>query len=637
MAENKMFQEALDAIKQGQRSRARDLLTRLLRTDSSKVDYWLWMSTVVDTPNEKIFCLESALKADPDNEAAQRGLIILGARRGSPNTPPVPPIRRKWAEELEKALEPPKTLIQRIWENPVLRILSFLGVTAAFVGLIALAIFGVRKGAEGLLIRVTPFPTRTMGITATPTTTRTPVVRSPTPTFIGPTPLWMFLKETYTPVPLYVNTPHPVIEAYRVAMRSYERGDYTRMLDFMKQASEADPNSVDFYYYQGEAYRLMSDYENAIKSYEQALESNPSFAPAYLGRAKATLIDSPNADVTVDLGKAIEFDPNLVDAYLERAAYSIRAGEPETALEDLSIVEGLFPQSPLLYMLRAQSNLLLGDNVAALQNAQQAYDLDQTLLPAYITLARASLANDLPEDAAKYAEIYLRYEPEDSDGWLMIGIAHLQEEEYPKALEALDKAIDLKEDNYEAYRYRGKVHMAMGQAQEAVNDFVVIVQRTPSNFQYTFDLADALWKAERLTDAYRTFNSAEQLATEDKQLAAVYYYRAQVAEQALNLLEAKEDWGLLLALPEEAVPAEWRTHAQERWDSLHPPTATLTSTATKAPTVTPTPTASPPPTVTPTPTPSPTPTASPTPTPTRTPRPTHTPTRTPSPTRTQPT
>jgi tetratricopeptide (TPR) repeat protein len=507
----------------------------------------------------------------------------------------------------------------------VLRLLSFLGVTVVFVSLIALAIFGVRKGAESLFIRVTPFPTKTMGITATPTTTRTPVVRSPTPTFIGPTPLWMFLDETYTPVPLYVNTPHPVIEAYRVAMRSYGRGDFPRMLDFMKQASEADPNSVDFYYYQGEAYRLMEDYENAIASYEKALEINPAFAPAYLGRALATLGDSPNSDVTADLDSAIEYDPNMVDTYLERAAYSIRLGEAESALEDLTTVESLFPQSPRLYMLRSQANLLIGDNEAALENAQQAYDLDQTLLPVYITLARALLANDQPEDAAYYAEIYLRYEPESADGWIMLGISHLQKEEYSEALEALDKAIALNEEAFEAYRYRGLVHMAMGEYQEAVNDFVIIVQRTPSNFQYTFDLGDALWKAERLTDAYRTFTSAEQLAADDTQLAQVYYYRAQVAEQALNLLEAKEDWGLLLGLPEEAMPEEWRAFAQQRWDSLHPPTATPTSTATKVPTVTPTPTASPSPTPTASPTITPTPTRTPTPTPSRTPTPTRTP------------
>jgi tetratricopeptide (TPR) repeat protein len=625
MADNKMFQEALEAINQGQRSRARDLLTRLLRSDSSNVDYWLWMSTVVDTPNEKIFCLESALKADPNNEAARRGLIILGARQGDPNTPPAQLIRRKWAEELDKALEPPKTVLQRIWENPILRLVSIVGLAVVLVSLVALAVFGVRKGAEALFIRVTPFPTRTLMATMTPTTTRTPVVRSPTPTYIGPTPLWMFLEETYTPVPVYVNTPHPIIEAYRVAMRSYERGDYARMLDFMKQASEADPNSADFYYYQGEAHRLMGDFESAIEAYEQAMEINQGFAPAYLGRARATLGNSPQADVTADLGKAIETDPSLVDAYLERADYYLRNEQPEAALEDLAIVEGLFPQSPLLYVLLAEANLLAEDNESALQNAQKAYDLDRTLLPAYLTLARASLANGLPDEAYENAEIYLRYAPTDADGWLVIGMAHMLKEQYAEAIEALDKAISVDEENNNAYYSRGKALLEMDRAQEAVNDFVIIVQREPSNFEYTFQLAFALWKAERLTDAYRTFRSAEQLATDDNQRALVYYYRAQVAEQALNLLEAKEDWGLLLALPDEAVPEDWRAFAQERWDSLHPPTATLTSTATKVPTVTPTPTPSPSPTVTPTPTATTTPTPSPTPTPSRTPTPTRTP------------
>ena len=36
MAQEKMYQEALDAIQKGQHARAKDLLTRLLRSDSSE-------------------------------------------------------------------------------------------------------------------------------------------------------------------------------------------------------------------------------------------------------------------------------------------------------------------------------------------------------------------------------------------------------------------------------------------------------------------------------------------------------------------------------------------------------------------------------------------------------------------------
>ena len=65
----------------GDRARARDLLSRLLRTDSANVEYWVWMSAVVDTDRERIYCLESALQARPDQPCRVRGLVILGARK----------------------------------------------------------------------------------------------------------------------------------------------------------------------------------------------------------------------------------------------------------------------------------------------------------------------------------------------------------------------------------------------------------------------------------------------------------------------------------------------------------------------------------------------------------------------------
>src|SRR4030065_2161224 len=99
MAEEKMYNAALEAIDQGQTARARDLFTRLLRSNSSKAEYWLWMSTLVETNKERIYCLESALRADPDNEAARRGLIILGARQAGDDVTPVPPLPRPCEKE----------------------------------------------------------------------------------------------------------------------------------------------------------------------------------------------------------------------------------------------------------------------------------------------------------------------------------------------------------------------------------------------------------------------------------------------------------------------------------------------------------------------------------------------------------
>jgi hypothetical protein len=258
MAQEKMYKAALEAIDQGQTARARDLFTRLLRADSSKAEYWLWMSTLVDTDQERIYCLESALRVDPDNEAAKRGLIILGARQADDEVKPVPTIRRHWEKALQDVVEPPKSFLRRIWANRIFRLATGMGAILLVVAVILLVVSQPRSEPEQVVIyKVSPFPTKTYTPSITPTITRTMVVRTRTPTVIGPTPLWMFLSETYTPVPIYVDTPHPVIEAYRAGIRAYEKSDWKSLLEFMDQAIRIDSTSPDLYYYRGEAFRLL--------------------------------------------------------------------------------------------------------------------------------------------------------------------------------------------------------------------------------------------------------------------------------------------------------------------------------------------------------------------------------------------
>src|SRR3989338_1731291 len=92
-----MFKQAVEAAKAGQRNRAKDLLTRLIRADAKNVDYWLWMSAVVDTEKEQIYCLQNALKIDPNSIAARRGMVVLGALK--PEEAALPPAQQ--LEELD--------------------------------------------------------------------------------------------------------------------------------------------------------------------------------------------------------------------------------------------------------------------------------------------------------------------------------------------------------------------------------------------------------------------------------------------------------------------------------------------------------------------------------------------------------
>lgn len=590
MAQEKMFKAALEAIDQGQTARARDLFTRLLRADSSKAEYWLWMSTLVETEQERIYCLESALRTDPDNEAAKRGLIILGARQADKDVTPAPVVRRHWEKSLEDVVEPRQPLFRRIWGTPVLRIASILLAAVIVGGLILGSIYGLRQQPEQLPIyMVSPFPTRTPEPTITPTPTRTPVFLTPSPTVLGPTPLWMYLTETYTPIPLYVNTPHPMIEAYRAAIRSYERADWTSMLDFIDQAVTAEPNSPDLYYYQGEAFRLMGDYQDAVVAYGNAIKTNPRFSPAYLGRALAYEKINPKADIEGELSYAIEYDQYNVDAYLERARIRINNHNPEGALEDLNLAEALFPNHFMVYVLRARAYLQLNDITTAMVNALTGYELDKTSLPAYYSMALVYLANHELQQSIHYIDIYLVFIKDDAYAWAVKAQAEYENGNLDEALNACEQGIAVNDEYAPSWYYRGLIHLDQGDAHTAVNDFVYAVNLDLLNFDYSVALGKALWADDRLTQAIRQFDSAEPLANTDNQRAVVYYYRAQMYEQDNSLTQALQDWESLLALPPDQVPPDWLVFAHEHVDILNPPTPTETPTSTLVPTETPTP------------------------------------------------
>src|SRR5512134_183449 len=143
MADNDaVFQEAVEALRAGNKNRARELLTGLLKTDQNNATYWVWMSATVDTTKERIYCLQTALKLDPENAAAKRGLILHGALPPDETIQPFPVNRpRTWEEKLLLAYEKPKP---KGWEairsSPAIRL---GGMIVLGIVLIGAAVFGL--------------------------------------------------------------------------------------------------------------------------------------------------------------------------------------------------------------------------------------------------------------------------------------------------------------------------------------------------------------------------------------------------------------------------------------------------------------------------------------------------------------
>lgn len=75
-----LYQRGLAAARGGQKRLAAVLLTRSVQLDPQNERAWLWLSGVLDNPRQQAFCLNAALKINPQNEHARRGLRLLEER-----------------------------------------------------------------------------------------------------------------------------------------------------------------------------------------------------------------------------------------------------------------------------------------------------------------------------------------------------------------------------------------------------------------------------------------------------------------------------------------------------------------------------------------------------------------------------
>ncbi|HEU4323577.1 MAG TPA: hypothetical protein VFS21_10560 [Roseiflexaceae bacterium] len=88
---NGLLEQGIAAVRAGQREEARDILTRLVEVDERNEQAWLWLSGVLDDPEDVRICLENVLDLNPANTQAQQGLKWLESRYGPrPVSAPAP-------------------------------------------------------------------------------------------------------------------------------------------------------------------------------------------------------------------------------------------------------------------------------------------------------------------------------------------------------------------------------------------------------------------------------------------------------------------------------------------------------------------------------------------------------------------
>jgi tetratricopeptide (TPR) repeat protein len=602
-----VFENAKTAIREKDFVKARDLLAQLIKQDRENAEYWLWMSAAVDTKKERTYCLKEVLRLDPLSRGAKFGLQLTGELPFDPHLViPLENQTHNWEKRFIRQAAP------RVRNTKIVgQIATFIVIIGVLIGggyLLLTNTIGQKKPNTGYQSIV--------GATATASLTPSPGAGTPLPTLNGPQPLWMLLQATYTPTPLYVSTPHPLLEAYSAGIRAYLRNDWPNVVNYFQQVVSADPNSLDGYYLMGEANRFMGEYSRALQLYNQALTKNNGFAPSYLGRGRIHLSQSSDDWQLAqdDFLHAIQLDPNMGEAYLELTAIEIFHGTTVKGQQYLNSASTLLPSSPLISYYQSQLDFLNGYISKAYDEALRSKSQDITYLPTYRLIGEILQSEGKMAESLAPLQTYLLYVNQDYPAWVLVGNAYAATGDLDNALQAYNLAIQNGQKSYEVWVARGGLYISKGDGQSAYNDFSKALAIDRTSFDASLGIGASYLVMKQYGNAYNQISRAEGLVKTTEQKAAVYYYRAQSLVGLLSQNEVKpyvvvKEWQSLLDVPASSMPQTWRDTAVEQLALLQTPTPSVSPTMTKTqstPTRTPTKVITPSPTAakaTPSPTP----------------------------------
>ena len=78
-----LLEQGISAALTGRRDEARVLLAQVVEADERNEQAWLWLSGLVEDPEEVRTCLENVLHLNPDNVKAQQGLAWVEQQHGA--------------------------------------------------------------------------------------------------------------------------------------------------------------------------------------------------------------------------------------------------------------------------------------------------------------------------------------------------------------------------------------------------------------------------------------------------------------------------------------------------------------------------------------------------------------------------
>ena len=274
----------------------------------------------------------------------------------------------------------------------------------------------------------------------------------------------------------------------------------------------------------GKAHYDAGKFAEAVGDFSEAVRLNPQNATYHAWLARAFNRQQDYARAIEEANCAVELDATCALAYRQRGyAYELSQQDYDRALADYSEAIRLDPGDDLAYAYRGDTLLSQGRLDEAVSDLSEAARLDPHNVQRHLWLAYACNEQENYIKAMEEANRAIELDSTCALAYLYRGMAHqFGQQDYDRAIADYNEVTRLDPENSLAYAYRGNLLGDQGRLDESASNLSEATRLDPHNADYHAWLARTFAEQKNYTGALEEANCAIKI---DPTNAWAYFQR----------------------------------------------------------------------------------------------------------------
>lgn len=334
---------------------------------------------------------------------------------------------------------------------------------------------------------------------------------------------------------------HPTVASWDALGSLYAQAQSPRCAEFaFRAALRLDPQSSEARYNLALALRLEGKLDEATRELKTLLQAHPDFAPAHLGLGEINADERNNDEAAHNFESAVRLDDHLVTAWEDLVQVNIVRGRAQAAAYWAMRALALKPAAADDYRLRLNLGIAQGQardynsaektlrelteafpekadpyiNLGIIEVHQEHYrtaadDFRRALnledrTKVRLELAQADLLATLPREALDMALEYNKRLPRDAEGLSTLGRAYEALNDYPQAIAAYRRSLEVRPADYDALFGLGTCLLRIEDRSAALTSFMAAERVDSSNAAVHYQIYRLLAKEKSEDDQHKS-------------------------------------------------------------------------------------------------------------------------------------